>query len=155
LPKSTETARQRARAPGSLSSRCVSCTDPQPRGKQNEVRRNRRGHNESDRRRARDLLRANRSGAHLDDPPREVAVGHRIGGGCGLPPQRSCGAGDASRMARGKEEEQPVGVGTGERGGRQWWVGWGGVGRSLLKVDAVLAAVGWVLCESFAFAVII
>lgn len=56
-----------------------------------------------------------RSGAHLDDPPREVAVGHRIGAGV---------LGSSAKLRRRRcledgagEEEQSVGVGNGGSGG--------------------------------------
>jgi hypothetical protein len=75
--KSAATARQRAPAPGSLSSRCVSCTDPDTEKRERletGMTRIKRG--------AGDLRGGGQIGrAYLDDPPREVAVGHRIGVG--------------------------------------------------------------------------
>jgi hypothetical protein len=87
--KSAATARQRARAPSSLSSRCVSCTDPETDRRERletGMTRIERG--------AGDLHGRDQIGCtYLDDPLREVTVGHWIGVGRGLPLLRSGGVG--------------------------------------------------------------
>ena len=106
---------KRARQPGSLSSRCVSCIDPtmatkKRSDKTSEGTTNRIGC-------GREICSGVvRSGAHLDDPPREVAVGHRIGAGVR--------ASSSAKLRRRRcledgagEEEQSVGVGNGGSGG--------------------------------------